>query len=204
MQKITLFGGSFDPPHLGHSIIIEEFLGQFPDHQVWLLPVGNHPFAKVVSAPDHRVAMCQLLLDSLPEKLKSKVSLVTVEIDNSHLSGQTFDTINYLLEHELYALDDPFKLSFLIGSDQLPHFHRWGHHQQLLEKVDFMVYPRYSFPPTPLLKGMKLLDHPQQTITNISSSQIRGKVANKLPTTTLLDPKVWRYIRKHKLYQLEK
>ena len=45
-MKVTLFGGSFNPPHLGHALVIAEFLESAITDELWLLPTINHAFGK--------------------------------------------------------------------------------------------------------------------------------------------------------------
>ena len=90
--------------------------------------------------------------------------------------------------------------SFLMGSDQLPSFHRWGNYQQLLKHMTFYVYPRSGYPNTPLLQGMHLLESPTQVVTNISSTLIRQKISSRQNLSLLLPPDIISYIHTHQLY----
>ena len=60
-MKIALFGGGFDPPHLGHQFITQTLLERQIVEEVWYVPVKQHPFGKQVSADQHRVAMLKLI-----------------------------------------------------------------------------------------------------------------------------------------------
>src|SRR5207245_3074255 len=67
MPEIALFGGSFDPPHVGHLLAAAYVLAVEPIDELWLVPVYQHPFAKpLVASYEHRVALCERLATQLP------------------------------------------------------------------------------------------------------------------------------------------
>ncbi len=81
MPEIALFGGSFDPPHVGHLLAAAYVLATEPVDELWFVPVLQHPFAKPLAAPyDHRVLLCALVAAQLP---RARVSRAEEE------SGQT-------------------------------------------------------------------------------------------------------------------
>jgi nicotinate-nucleotide adenylyltransferase len=90
MPEIALFGGSFDPPHVGHLLAAAYVLATEPIDELWLVPVERHPFGKpLVGAYDHRVALCERLAAQLP---RTRVSRAEQE------SGQdrTVDLLEWL------------------------------------------------------------------------------------------------------------
>jgi len=59
MPEIALFGGSFDPPHVGHLLAAAYVLATEPVDELWLVPVFEHPLGKKPAAPfEHRVELC--------------------------------------------------------------------------------------------------------------------------------------------------
>lgn len=198
-MKTLVFGGTFNPPHLGHQLMVEQVLskpiGGIVFDQLWLLPVGQHSFAKNFVSNDHRLAMLQLMMESLLESnslLKDKVFIERYELEHEEES-QTFSTLEALSdkhpEHEL---------SFLIGSDNLAKFHLWHDYQLMLKKYPFYVYPRASFSFSLLHEGMKALDgFPQM---EVSSTKVREAFMNNTSLDDLLDDKVINYIKDNKLY----
>jgi len=210
-MKVTLFGGSFNPPHLGHALVIAEFLESAITDELWLLPTINHAFGKDLAPAQHRLAMAKLLINFINHDLGSKIydlKLCPIEID-LNLSGQTYDTLHALKQNPDY-LKEKMNLTdyqlpitsyqFLIGSDQLASFQKWGHWQELLSEMPFWVYPRANYHNEPLLPGMTLFQTPGQTITNISSSQIRDRLKNHQNATCLLPEDIMSYINHNNLY----
>ena len=109
-MHIGIFGGVFNPPHIGHLIIAQQVLDFTDVDQVWFLPnFGQYPTKPNVASVAHRLAMTTLLV--LP---KTRVS--TIEIDNK-LDGNTIN----LLPH----LPPPHTYTFIMCADWLPGFTMW-------------------------------------------------------------------------------
>lgn len=191
-MNITLFGGSFNPPHLGHEIVLKQIfkLRLIPSlDQIWLLPEYRHSFAKNTDlAPvSHRLAMTKFLLNH-------KIKLQTCCIDKK-MSGNTIEHITYLKNKF-----PQHQFSFLMGSDNLSSFTKWPRWKELLKLIPFYIYPRLGCPFKPLYPNMKPLTHPQQIITNISSTMIRQRISQGLPVEHLLPRAINRYLTLNLLY----
>jgi len=172
-MKTLVFGGTFNPPHLGHQMMIEQVLtktladGSSLD-QLWILPVGQHSFAKKFVSNEHRLAMLELMVNSIVEKnpsLKNKIFLEKYELEHDEES-QTFSTLKALSKKH-----PEHQFSFLIGSDNLEKFHLWNDYQLMLKKYPFYVYPRIAFELLPFYEGMiALKDFPKM---EVSSTKVR-------------------------------
>src|SRR4051812_50183695 len=63
-MEIALFGGSFDPPHVGHLLAAAYVLATEPVGELWLVPVNEHPFGKRLAAPfEHRATLCEAMIE---------------------------------------------------------------------------------------------------------------------------------------------
>lgn len=196
-MNITLFGGSFNPPHLGHQIVISQAFELIKDiDELWLLPDYQHAFSKGKNFIDakHRLVMTKMLETN-------KVRTETCTFDNK-MSGNTISHITHLKQKH-----PKHQFSFLMGSDNIKNFHRWPKHQDLLKIMTFYIYPRAGssrqkadHPFKPLYKNMKPLEHPLQVITNISSTIIRKRVQKNLPINHLLPENISNYIKNNNLY----
>jgi len=188
-MNITLFGGSFNPPHLGHQIVINQAFEFIKDlDEIWLLIENQHSFDKTLALAQHRLQMTKTLLNG-------KIKLQTCCLDQQ-LSGNTIDHLSFL--QKTYPQHN---FSFLLGSDNLKQFHQWPQYKTLLKKMTFYIYPRAGFPLKPLYQGMKAIEHPLQIITNISSTIVRQRLQNDLSIKNLVHPAVAQYIKAQKLYQ---
>lgn len=187
-MRIGILGGSFNPPHLGHVLAAQQVLDFTDIEEVWFLPAFKHTFDKPLAPVSDRVAMTKFL--KMPH---TQVS--TIEIDHE-LNG---DTINLLpiLKKE-YPSDN---FTFIIGSDQLAAFVEWGSWQELIKQIPFLVVPRAGYPLEPWYEGMTALVHKFFISTNISSSIVRARIAQKLSIDHLVMQTVKDYIVKKNLYQ---
>ncbi len=191
-MNITLFGGSFNPPTLGHEIVLEQIfkLKLIPNlDEIWLLPEYQHSFSKNHSLIDakHRVNMAKYLL-------RPKVKLETACIDQK-MSGDTIGHITYLKKKY-----PQHQFSFLMGSDNLKTFDLWPKWQKLLQLMTFYVYPRKGFQFKPLYPNMIALTHPKQVVTDISSTMVRDRINRGLPWEHLVPVPVKQYLIDHRLF----
>ncbi len=180
-MNITIFGGSFNPPHLGHQIVISQTFELIPNIQeLWLLPDYQHSFAK--NKHFAKAATRLKLVKKLQKSTNSEKTPVKIEtccLDHK-MSGHTIDHLTYLQKQY-----PQHTFSFLIGSDNLKTFHKWPQYKKLLKLMKFYIYPRANFPFKPLYPNMYPLKHPLQVITNISSTMIRTRLKNNLSTQYL-------------------
>lgn len=162
---IGVFGGSFNPPHLGHRRIVIELLERGIVDEIWLLPCREHAFGKELRPGTLRCQELALLIASLPKKTRNRVRVEEFELNQAGLSI-TYDTLRALQKR-----DPQFAYQFIIGSDQVADFPKWHHYQSLLQEFPVLVYPRLPHPYPKLLPGMRSLSH--FPIIDISSTQIR-------------------------------
>jgi nicotinate-nucleotide adenylyltransferase len=192
-MHILLFGGSFNPPHLGHAIVVEQAFELIPSiDELWLLPTYHHAFGKDLAPATDRLAMCQLLADTINNP---HVSVCSLEID-SQSQGSTFQTLQLLKQKY-----PQHTFSFLMGSDQLPSFTKWDHWQELLHAMHFYVYPRGSHRHDVTFSNMELLESPIQVITNISSTLVRHRNDQQLPVSRIVPKTILEYMQTHQLYE---
>jgi nicotinate-nucleotide adenylyltransferase len=127
-EEIALYGGSFDPPHVGHLLASAYVLATEPVEELWLVPVFTHPFQKPLVAPfEHRVALC--------EAMASLVRGVRVSRAEQELGGggRTVD----LLEH-LRSRHPDKRFAIVVGSDldrERLTWKRWDRIQELARVI---------------------------------------------------------------------
>lgn len=184
-MHIALFGGSFDPPHLGHQQIAHFLIEQEIVDELWFVPCFQHPFAKNMSPAADRLAMLKLI--SIPH-----TSICTFELHQPQPS-YSYDTLRHYRQTQP---KDHF--SWVIGSDQLTDFPRWHHYTQLLQDFSVYVYPRSGSTMYQLLSGMIPLT--KAPMIDLSSTQIRTHCRQQQPIDHLVSPPVAAYIQSHQLY----
>ncbi len=191
-MKIALFGGAFDPPHLGHlQVIVNLFENRLAD-EVWLVPTGTHDFHKLMQPAPIRLKMLEMLIDQIPFKHRDKVKIERCELEREGVS-HTIDTLNQLSKQ--YPHDD---LYFVIGSDNLQKFHLWDRYQEILEKFPVIVYPRVNYPMSSTYKSMIPLTGVKQFLA--SSTEIKKRIIERKSVDDMLPQEILDFIQKERLY----
>lgn len=183
-MRIALFGGSFDPPHLGHLTVANVVSHQKIVDEVWFVPCANHPFAKYMSPAKNRLEMLRLLSD--------KHTIYTFELERS--------TPSYSLETLEHATQEfpHHSFAWLIGSDQVAVFHKWYQYEELLKRFTVLVYPREHHPVDALLPGMQAIQN--CPIISVSSTEVRNAVHNHQSIQKFVTKEIAEYIRENNLY----
>lgn len=199
-KKIGVFGGSFNPIHVGHCIMVENFISSMNLDECILIPTYISPFKQnkelstnqTYPTPHQRLSMVKIIARTNP-----KIRVSDWEIRRGVVS-YTIDTIEYL--RGLYPDDE---LYLLIGQDQADSFTKWKDYQQILDNVTLCIAGRvfdnsvsineYEFPSVQL----------HSPIIEISSSGIRNDISNGKGVKYRLHDKILRYIKQHHLYKAE-
>jgi nicotinate-nucleotide adenylyltransferase len=198
-MRIGVFGGTFDPIHIGHLVSAEEVRVELGLERVVFVParLPPHKLDHVVSLAEHRLAMVELAIASNPHFAVSKV-----DIDRSGPS-YTVDTIELLRDEWGSGVE----IYFIMGSDSLLDILTWHNPQRLIRLCHFAVVSRPGYQVDPdelddLLSGMasrvQMLNAPELAI---SSTDIQRRVREGLSIKYQVPEAVEEYIYWHKLYQ---
>ncbi len=130
-KRIGLYGGSFNPPHVCHTLTTVWALQTHRLDEVWWIPTYQHAFDKDLAPFAHRVRMCQMALHHV-----DGVSICDIERE---LGGEsrTVDTVAALQQRF-----PGYRYSLIVGSDILQEAHRWKNWEGLMEMVDLIVIGR--------------------------------------------------------------
>lgn len=136
-QRIALYGGTFDPVHLGHLEVARKVSELFEIEKVLFIPaqVAPHKVGRPVTAALHRYAMLALATQNDP-----KLTISTFEIDAPN-RRYTVDT----LAHFISALGTTSNLFFIMGADSWAEITTWREWQRLLEMVNHIVVSRPGY-----------------------------------------------------------
>lgn len=188
--KLGLFGGSFDPVHLGHLLVAQAAREELELDAVCFIPATRSPF-KPEAQPAlaaARLRWLRLALAGLPW-----AQVDTQEIDRGGVS-YTIETVRE------YARRFPrARLHWLIGADHVAQLPAWRDAPELARLVEFLVIPRPGDAATPLpapFRGRTLRGFP----LGVSSSQIRARVKAGLPVDLLVPPAVAGDMSNSRLY----
>jgi nicotinate-nucleotide adenylyltransferase len=195
MKRYGIFGGTFNPPHIAHSIIAEDIREQFTLDKILFLPSGVPPLKEgsdVISA-QHRLNMARLAFDG-----EEGFQVCDVEINDSSGKSYTVDTLLKL--REIYK-NDNVKFYLIIGIDNLIDFSEWKDPEKLflLSEVVVVNRPFRTLQET-LPEYSSRVTFAKVPMLEVSSSTIRDYVKNKKSIKYLIHPKVEKYIYENKLY----
>jgi len=190
MQRLGLFGGSFDPVHFGHLLVAQAACEEIGLERLFFILAAQSPF-KPQSVPAPARERMRLLRLAL-------VAQSNYEVDDQEIQrGGTSFTIDTLRD---YASRFPgAELFYLIGADHVLNLTKWREAEALAGLAQFVVIPRPDSTPAPLpapFRGRALTGFP----FGLSSSQIRGRVKDGLPIEHLVPDVVAEAIRDNRLY----
>ena len=194
---IGVFGGTFDPIHVGHVAIANEVAGGFQMDQVLFVPNSRSPLRQTpIATGQDRSEMCRLATRENPI-----FSVSTVEIDRDGPS-YAIDTIEIL--REAYPDDE---LALIAGMDIVDELLEWRDSSRLLENTLMIVVERPGFDEAKLRDVARelgaedrILPH-RTTPLDISSTEIRRRIKAGLAYRHLLHDHVYQYIVRHGLYR---
>lgn len=187
-MKIALFGGRFDPPHLGHYWVARQIIDFRPDiEKVIFVPAFEHQWKKAAATPEQRMAM-------LSEFQGEGIELSDIEYRRQGVS-YTIDTIRAVKE------ETGAEIFWIVGSDILREFERWEKAEELVKEATFLVFPRdpYHLPPA-IPQGFEVLKNENLITSNLSSTGIKKRRQEGLSLTGFVTKEVEEYIIKHNLY----
>ncbi|MCS7298490.1 MAG: nicotinate (nicotinamide) nucleotide adenylyltransferase [Spirochaetia bacterium] len=190
-MKVILFGGTFDPPHIGHLVVAELSLEYLKADKVIFIPSKVSPFkanTKPLFSNEERLEMVRL---SIQDNENFEVS--NFEIMSNKEVSYTYLTIQHFTNE--YPKDEFF---LLIGGDNLKDFHKWRNYEFILTKVKLVVYPRFGYTtkvPKSLEEFKDRILFLNTPLIDISSTSIRERIIQGKDVRYFLHHKVYEYIK---------
>jgi nicotinate-nucleotide adenylyltransferase len=195
-QRIALYGGTFDPIHLGHLEIARRVLELFEIEKVLFVPaqLAPHKIGRPVTEPIHRYAMLALATQNDP-----RLTISTFELDAPN-RRYTVNTV----EHFQHALGDSTELFFIMGADSWSEITTWREWERLLAMVNHIVVtrPGYEVAPAPPGLGDRVF-FTDAVMKDVSATNIRRLAgAGRFEDLAKLVPEpVVEYIKKYEIYR---
>ena len=183
-MRIGIYGGTFDPVHHGHLILAQQALEEFKLDRLVFVPAAESPFKlhNHTAPASDRLAMLRLAI-----KGEDRFEVDALEIERGGVS-YSIDTV------KMFRSRDPeAELFFLVGEDNAYRLTEWHRFEELRKLVAFVVLSRsedFASPEYPVV----------QRRIEISSTEIRNRVANQESITYLVPESVEHYIEQHQLY----
>lgn len=198
-SRVGYFGGTFDPPHLGHEILAREALFQLElDRLMWLItPDPPHKHTRAISPVEARLEMLQLVMDGCGQ---FRISHIDLDRQAPHYAA---DTVEIIKER-----DPGSALVYILGEDSLRDLPIWHQPERLLAAVDILaVAPRPGVDADlgaleGSLPGISKKVHYLSGVSlEISSSLIRERASLGAPYQHFLNPAVAAYLERSRLYR---
>jgi nicotinate-nucleotide adenylyltransferase len=198
MAHIGLLGGTFNPPHLGHLLMAQEAWSQLGLDRVELMPVHTPPHKEAEGdpGPEVRLELCRLAVGDDP---RLAVSAFEVERPGPSYTAATLAAIR-----ETSPQDE---LTFIVGGDQAQALPTWREPQRVLELARLAVGERSGVRRQDIAERLDGLCDPERITffdmprMDVSSSEVRRRVAAGRPVRYLVPDAVARSIAAHSLYR---
>lgn len=181
-MEIGVFGGSFNPVHIGHIGLAKAMVSRGVVDNVWLILSPHNPLKEVegLASDEDRLEMLKLACRG-----QKGLHACDVELTMPRPS-YTVDTLR-----ELSRRYPQHRFRLIIGADNMAIFDRWREPDYILSHYSPIVYPR---------AGFECADALNLPMFDVSSTEIRDRIAQGKPLSKLLPPAVEDYIRSNRLY----
>lgn len=195
-KKIVIYGGSFNPPHIGHMIAIEAVLRNFKCDEIWIMPSSDRRDKHIGVSGRDRINMLKISVREFFAKSKTKIKISDLEIKRPGLTT-TYDT-----KTELERLYPKNKFYFLIGSELLWDIrYDWVKGNELWQSANFLAIRKPETKvPKRLPPNIRLVDKDIIWV-NISSTLVRNFIKKGYSGIPYIHPKIAAYIKKSGLYR---
>ena len=190
-RHIGIFGGAFDPIHIGHLIIGQEIMLQCALDRIVFMPSGEPPLKRTMASAEDRAMMVSLAVRDYPGFELSRFEL------SRPGKSYTIDTLRHLRRN----MGENTKIFLIIGADNAVEMGDWFDPEGVLDLAHVLVAERSGFERArvdPAFKSrMRFVETP---LLDISSTAIRERVRTKRPISFFVPDAVADYIRTRGLY----
>lgn len=199
IKRVAIFGGTFDPIHLGHLNLAINLQEEANLDEIWFCPahLSPHKLDTKPTAAKHRLAMLEIAIQG-----HESFRILDWEL-NRPSPSYTIDTIESLLKDEKLK---NHHYSLILSDDAFEHFHRWHRVEEIIKKVTLLIGSRDGLlaeisPNTPLAVLEALKAGVKKTLLmEVSGTLARKRLKSGLYCEHLIPQKVLDYIYRHHLY----
>lgn len=188
-MRAGIFGGSFNPIHMGHLVIAELIREAAKLDIVFFIPVGepSHRENNLASGV-HRLNMVNIAI-----KDNFYFKALDIEI-KSNVRNYSIDTLK-----QLKKIYPDYEFSEIIGEDSAEYIDKWKNYEELLEMTNFYIFKRKGYNYSQKYKNMTLIETPY---IEISATEIRKRIEEKRTIKYLVPLEVEEYIKNNNLYKI--
>lgn len=190
MATVALFGGSFNPPHVAHQMLVTYVLATCDIDEVWFVPTARHAFGKDLASYEDRVAMCEVVAAAVGPRAQVSRAEQTL----AALPGFVVSRTLHLLEH-LQGQHPQHQFRLLIGADILLETDKWYRWDAVVQLAPPIVVGRSGVVPP---AGATVTEY---AMPAISSTEVRRRLHAQEPVNWLVPRAVLGYIAAKGLYR---
>ena len=191
-MKICLFGGTFDPPHIGHLLIAQTVCEAENFDKILFMPAYSPAHKNGITNIDHRINMVKIAIKDNPKFEYSDVDVIR--------KGTSY-SIDSIIDIKKKLKVEKDGIYYLIGSDSLIDLKNWKKPREILKEAKVIVAIRPGFRPSDIphwiLKDVHFANIPR---FELSSSKIRSRWVEDLTIRYMVTIPIWDYINKNNLY----
>lgn len=187
-MRIGIYGGSFDPPHIGHKNVAEFVIEKLNLDKLLIVPIGTASHGKnIMTSAENRVKMCELTFGRIE---KAEISMVEIEMKEVSYTVKTLEALieKYGREAEYFEI---------IGEDSAAYFDKWKDYKKILELSTVVVLKRKGYENIIDSPKIMILDNPY---FDISSTEIKNKIKNNENISEFLTKETEKFIKEKELY----
>ena len=162
-NTIIYYGGSFNPPHIAHIMMVSQLRAYFPKAQIWIAPTYLHAFDKKLIDFDLRMEMLKRCLGDSGNVTISDIERDICLEEGSHKS-YTIDVVRRLRKQ-----NPDKRICIVVGADIIPTLPQWYCYEELMQLATFLFFPRQGY------DNSQSLNVP--FLPEVSSTEIREMLA---------------------------
>ena len=199
MGLIVIFGGTFNPIHIGHRQIIDRLSNINEVEKIILIPTKIPPHKQVdfLAAESDRVNMCKLIASKY-----HNVEVSTIELKRE---GKSYTVDTLMSVQNLYP---DKKIAITIGADMVVTFDEWKDYRKIIENSVIITFARIGTDRLAYALGIEQLKRLgaellvlEDDILDVSSTQIRDHLSSGTSSEGLLDREIYDYICNNNVYE---
>lgn len=179
-----VYGGSFNPPHMGHQLACRYVLDVLGAQALWVVPVCSHPFGKDLVSFEHRVQMCRLMIEPFADR--AWVNTIEQDLPDPVRTFELFTALKQEYPDREFAM--------LMGADLLAERERWYRFEDLEKLVKIVVVERKGTEVS-TDEGIFKAELPQ-----VSSREVRSRLEADESVEGLVPLSIQDYLFKEALY----
>lgn len=189
-QQIGVFGGSFDPIHIGHLALANYICEYEKLDELWFMLTPQNPLKKkeAGASESQRMELIRLAIQEYPQ---FKASDFELQLNPPYYTAHTLKELRNAYPAKEFIL--------IIGADNWNQFNHWRNPEKILANHQILIYPRPQHPvdESKLPESVKLMNSP---LLEISSTMIRKAFSQGKELPYFLHPEVYRVIREKGIY----